>query len=445
MFTSFPNVIDRFSNVDCPDAILFSEERHKLGLASSLEGYFTVYGEISIDHGRFEWAIRINKCGDKQGIIGVATGNALSNVNNSNNDPNGGTGKFSDKLHGFGFGLNGLFRNGGKILNNKNLNKNAAISLHEGDILFMRIDLNTQILSFAKNGILLDIEIKNMPIHSKYRLAISFYDENESYSIVSPSEYLSKFSLYQYKLSVLPLQDRFKYVGKQNKNYLKLLVHNTVVQHIDNPNNNTSQQQSRSKSNIIKDPNDIYIDTAYGSRWITRGIFEWILQIQGDNVDYVHIGIYGHHNMNNNINTNNNNNKLNPFKSHFEQSKYGYGVKNDGYRLRNQSMMKKIISINHGGTGKGYHSRTNSDFNLGTLYDENEKYKYCSGFSLLDLIHVRLDLINKTLSFIRNGEDLGIAYKNVYIAKDFGYRLAVKLKTSRCRISIVSAHPVVCH
>ena len=90
-------------------------------------------------------------------------------------------------------------------------------------------------------------------------------------------------------------------------------------------------------------------------------------------------------------------------------------------------------------------SKTNSDFNLGILYDENEKYRYCSGFSLLDLVHIRLDLIQKTLSFTRNGTDLGIAYKNIYIAKDFGYRLAVKLKKSNCRVSIVSAHPVVCH
>ena len=46
--------------------------------------------------------------------------------------------------------------------------------------------------------------------------------------------------------------------------------------------------------------------------------------------------------------------------------------------------------------------------------------------------------------FTRNGNDLGVAFKNVHCAKDFGYRLAVKLKPSRCRISIVAAHPVVC-
>ncbi len=110
MFTPFTNPPDRFDTTKIIGQAQLSNEQRTIQLAESTENYTTVYGQASITGGRYEWVIRIDKCGAMQAVIGVATSSALAMI----------SGKFSDEPSGYGFSVNGIFRTGGKLVSHHN-------------------------------------------------------------------------------------------------------------------------------------------------------------------------------------------------------------------------------------------------------------------------------------------------------------------------------------
>ncbi|ETO31477.1 hypothetical protein RFI_05643, partial [Reticulomyxa filosa] len=186
MFTTFSNPTDRFDTNGLVGQVKLTNERRTVYLPEPADNYVTLFGEAEIEVGKFEWSVRVDKAGDRQAVIGVATGSALAQI----------SGKFCDETTGFGYGVNGLFRSGGEIT----AGKGRDCSLSEGDVLFIRLDLKLKTLQFAKNGILLDIIIPRVA-PGKYRLAIALVDEGEQYTIVNPTDYLARFAMFQFRIS----------------------------------------------------------------------------------------------------------------------------------------------------------------------------------------------------------------------------------------------------
>jgi len=401
MFTPFVNGIDRFDVVKHPHfqcdktgRELWLSQTPYSTLNDNEMVYVTAYGKGIIDRGRFEWGILMKESGssDSLTMIGIASGSALVTINEM----------FCNLQGGYGYQTNGLIRKYGKITSNRKYGRNHC-SLNKNDVLFIRLDLIEKRLMFLKNGVLLDnIDISNdldKKTRTEFKLAISMYDDKQKFEIVNSTQYLAKFALYQYNISKLPNEDSFAFAGTESQ----LIFSHDKKSCIHNKRDNNSNNNA--------------VDTAYGKHWIpinhkTIKEYEWIIHIQGESPQNIEIGIFGQYYRN-----------IKSFSSEFDKTRYGYGLTFDGKKTHY------------------------------TIKNRDKRYSVGGGFSCLDFVHIKLNFLNKTLKFMRNGYDMGIAFNinnglhmpnfdEMNDSQDnlFGYRLAIKIRKSNCKVSIKASH-----